>query len=198
MILTFGEFQLDFDRFELRRNGQLRKVEPKVFDLIAHFAKNPGRVFSRDELVASVWRGRVVSDETVSTCIKSARKALGDSGVTQRYIKTVRGRGFRFAADVEHDDVRADSGSETQAAGAARRGGSGPSLLVVPFRTLSDGPDAARLAEGVSSDLGTILTRIPLLRLSSQTARYSDRGRHPERASDPRGGWCRLCARRHA
>lgn len=93
MILTFGEFQLDSDRFELRRNGQLRKVEPKVFDLVAHFAKNPGRVFSRDDLVASVWHGRVVSDATVSTCIKNARKAVGDSGVAQRYIKTVRGRG---------------------------------------------------------------------------------------------------------
>ena len=130
MILTFGEFQLDSDRFELRRNGQLCKVEPKVFDLMAHFAKNPGRVFSRDDLVASVWHGRVVSDATVSTCIKNARKAVGDSGVTQRYIKTVRGRGFRFAADVEHADVRADSGAETQTADAARRGGSGPSLLI--------------------------------------------------------------------
>jgi len=173
VILTFGEFQLDSDRFELRRNGQLRKVEPKVFDLMAHFARNPGRVFSREELIASVWRGRVVSDETVSTCIKNARKAVGDSGVTQRYIKTVRGRGFQFAADVEQDDGGADSGSETKTADAARRGGSGPSLLVVPFRPLSDGPAAARLADGVCSGLGTILTRIPLLRLSSQTARYS-------------------------
>lgn len=79
MILAFGEFQLDSDRFELRRNGQLRKVEPKVFDLVAHFARNPGRVFSRDDLVASVWQGRAVSDATVSTCIKNARKAVGDS-----------------------------------------------------------------------------------------------------------------------
>ncbi len=104
MILTFGEFELDIDRFELRRNGQPRKVEPKVFDLMTHFAKNPGKVFSRDDLIAAVWHGRVVSDATVSTCIKSARKALGDSGDAQRYITTVRGRGFRFAADVEYDN----------------------------------------------------------------------------------------------
>ncbi len=110
MILTFGEFQLDTDHFELRRNGQLLKVEPKVFDLMAHFASNPGQVFSRDELIAAVWHSRVVSDSTVSTCIKSARKALGDSGDTQRYIMTVRGRGFRFTADVESDAIRAESG----------------------------------------------------------------------------------------
>ncbi len=175
MILTFGEFELDIDRFELRSNGQPRKVEPKVFDLVTHFAKNPGQVFSRDDLIAAVWHGRVVSDATVSTCIKSARRALGDSGDTQRYITTVRGRGFRFAADVESDCVRAEPDSKKSPADAVRRGGYGPALLVVPFRTLSTDADTARLAEGVSSDLGTILTRIPLLRLSNQTARYVDR-----------------------
>jgi len=175
VTLTFGEFQLDLDHYELRRNGLLCKLEPKVFDLMAHFARSPGRVFSREELIASVWHGRVVSDETVSTCIKSARKALGDSGAEQRYIKTVRGRGFRFDADVGHDYVRADSDAQTQAVDAARRVGLGPSLLVVPFRALSGGADAARLADGLASDLGTTLTRIPLLRLSSETARYRNR-----------------------
>ena len=173
MILTFGEFELDIDRFELRRNGQPRKVEPKVFDLMVHFARNPGQVFSRDELIAAVWHGRVVSDATVSTCIKSARKALGDSGDAQRYIETVRGRGFRFTADVERDNARADSVTPT--AGAAQGLGAGPSLLVVPFRAISDDADTARLADGLSSGLGTILTRIPLLRLSNQAARYVDR-----------------------
>jgi DNA-binding winged helix-turn-helix (wHTH) protein/tetratricopeptide (TPR) repeat protein len=174
LILTFGEFKLDIDRFELRRHGRLCKLEPRVFDLVAHFARNPGRVFSRDDLVASVWHARAVSDATVSTCIKNARKALGDSGVRQRYIETVRSRGFRFTADVQHHDAPADSDSKTRTASAARRGGCGPSLLVLPFRTLSEGPEPARLADGVSSDLGTILTRIPLLRLSSQAARYRD------------------------
>ena len=70
VILTFGEFQLDTDRFELRRNGQVRNMEPKVFDLVAHFARNPGRVFTRDDLIASVWQDRVVSGAAVSTCIK--------------------------------------------------------------------------------------------------------------------------------
>ena len=175
MILSFAEYELDIDRFELRCNGQPRKVEPKVFDLMTHFAKNPGQVFSRDDLIASVWHGRVVSDATVATCIKSARKVLGDSGDNQRYILTVRGRGFRFAADVASDDDRADAGGKKPAAEAEHRGGCGPALLVVPFRTLSDDPESARLADGVSSGFGTILTRIPLLRLSNQGTRYVDR-----------------------
>jgi DNA-binding winged helix-turn-helix (wHTH) protein/tetratricopeptide (TPR) repeat protein len=172
VILTFGEFELDLDRFELRRDGQSRKVEPRVFDLMAHFARNPGQVFSRDDLIAAVWRGRVVSDATVSTCIKSARKALGDSGNEQRYIETVRGRGFRFAADVEHDNVGANSVTPT--VDAAQGVAPGPALLVVPFRALSDDADTARLAAGLSSGLGAILTRIPLLRLSNQAARFVD------------------------
>ena len=175
MSLTFGEFELDLDRFELRRNGRPRKVEPKVFDLVTHFARNPGRVFSRDDLIAAVWRGRTVSDSTVSTCIKSARKALGESGDAQRYITTVRGRGFRFAADVESDGVGAEPGAKSTPAGAARQRAPGPALLLVPFRTLSNDSDAVRLADGMSSGLGTILTRVPLLRLSNQTTRYVDR-----------------------
>jgi DNA-binding winged helix-turn-helix (wHTH) protein/tetratricopeptide (TPR) repeat protein len=175
VMLTFGEFQLDIDHFELRRNGQLCKVEPKVFDLVVHFASNPGQVFSRDELIAVVWHGRMVSDATVSTCIKSARKALGDSGDSQHYIKTVRGRGFRFSAAVVADTVRTDFASRTASVAAMQSGSFGPVLLVVPLRTLSDDPDSARLADAICSDLGTILTRIPLLRLSKQTVRAIDR-----------------------
>ncbi len=153
--------------------AQLRKVEPKVFDLMTHFARNPGKVFSRDDLIKAVWPGRVVSDATVSTCIKSARKALGDSGDSQRYITTVRGRGFRFTADVAHDN--SETNSSTHTLDRSQRTGVGPSLLVVPFRSLSDDADTALLADSLSRDVGTILTRIPLLRLSNQSARYTGR-----------------------
>src|SRR5690606_20981305 len=47
-----------------------------------------------------VWKGRFVSDATVSSCVKSVRKALGDSGQSQTYLRTIRGRGFQFAAPV--------------------------------------------------------------------------------------------------
>ena len=135
--------------------AQLRKVEPKVFDLMTHFARNPGKVFSRDDLIKAVWPGRVVSDATVSTCIKSARKALGDSGDSQRYITTVRGRGFRFTADVAHDS--SETNSSTHTLDRSQRTGVGPSLLVVPFRSLSDDADTALLADSLSRDVGTIL-----------------------------------------
>jgi len=58
-----------------------------VFNLLVHFTSNPDRVFTRDDLIESIWNSRIVSDATVSGCIKNARKALGDSGDTQRHIK---------------------------------------------------------------------------------------------------------------
>lgn len=170
MLLRFDDFVINTARYELRRNGVPCRLEPRVFDLIAHFAQHPGRVFSREQLVESVWDGRVVSDATVSTCIKSARRALGDSGARQRYIQTVRGRGFRFDARVVRDAPTADRAGSP--AGAGRN--DDPALLVLPFRPVSNRPETLQLAAGLTEGLPPILTRIPLLRLSASTRRYAD------------------------
>src|SRR5271165_2750180 len=100
MRYQFGDFELATERYELKRNGIALHVEPLVFDLILFLSRNPGRVVSREEIVDGVWQGRLVSEATIDGCIKSARRILGDSGVTPNYIRTVRGRGFEFAAPV--------------------------------------------------------------------------------------------------
>jgi tetratricopeptide (TPR) repeat protein len=71
-----GDFDIDAERYQLRRVGAVQPVEPLVFDLLLHFDRNPGRVLSRDDLVAAVWDGRAVSDATISSALKSARRAL--------------------------------------------------------------------------------------------------------------------------
>ncbi len=96
MPYRFEEFEIDPDRYELRRNGVAQSIEPLVFDLILFLARNAKRVVSRDEVVAAVWEGRAISETTISSAIKSARRALGDSGDSQSYIRTIRGRGFEF------------------------------------------------------------------------------------------------------
>jgi DNA-binding winged helix-turn-helix (wHTH) protein len=100
MRYLIGQFEVDSDRYELRRDGSVEAVEPLVFNLILFLARNPNRVISRDEVIEAVWSGRTVSDATVASAIKSARRALGDSGDSQNYIRTVRGRGFEFQAEV--------------------------------------------------------------------------------------------------
>ena len=101
MHYAFDNFVLDVKKHELRRDGEIVAVEPQVFALLIHLIEQRERVVSKEELIEAIWEGRFVSDSVVSSRIKSARKALGDDGKTQRYIKTTHGTGFRFIAPVE-------------------------------------------------------------------------------------------------
>jgi pimeloyl-ACP methyl ester carboxylesterase/DNA-binding winged helix-turn-helix (wHTH) protein len=95
-LIRFADCELDVAAHEVRRDGRPCPVEPQVFDLLVYLARNPGRLVSKDELIAEVWGGRIVSDAALSSRIKSARRAIGDDGEQQRFIRTVHGRGFRF------------------------------------------------------------------------------------------------------
>ena len=77
-------------------------VEPQVFDLLVYLVQNRDRVVSKDDLIASVWGGRIVSDSTLTSRINAARKAVGDSGEDQKLIRTIARKGLRFVGDVQH------------------------------------------------------------------------------------------------
>ena len=100
MLYRFDQFELDTKQFSLRSRGSDIHIEPLVFDLLCFFVENTGKVLSRDAIVERVWKGRFVSDAAVSSCVKAVRKALGDDGENQNFIRTVRGRGFQFTAPV--------------------------------------------------------------------------------------------------
>src|SRR5215813_6956788 len=91
---------LDTDRRELRRGADAIAIEPQVFDLLVYLVENRDRVVSRDDLIASVWGGRIVSESTLATRINAARKALGDSGIEQKLIRTIARKGVRFVGEV--------------------------------------------------------------------------------------------------
>jgi DNA-binding winged helix-turn-helix (wHTH) protein/pimeloyl-ACP methyl ester carboxylesterase len=91
---------LDAARRELRQGNRLVAVEPQVFDLLEFLIDHRDRVVSRDDLIAGVWDGRIVSESTLATRINAARKAVGDDGTAQRLIKTIARKGFRFVGDV--------------------------------------------------------------------------------------------------
>jgi DNA-binding winged helix-turn-helix (wHTH) protein len=96
----FDSFILDTSVRELSAEGAAVKIEPKVFDLLLHLIEKRDHVVSKDELVASIWDGRFISEAAVSSAVKSVRKALGDDGKNQRYVRTMHGHGFRFIAPV--------------------------------------------------------------------------------------------------
>lgn len=182
MRYRFDHFEVDTDRYELRRDGVAQPVEPMVFDLIHFLARNPGRILNRDEIIEEVWGGRVVSDATISSAVKSARRALGDSGESQSYIRTVRGRGFEFRAQVataEHAVVPTEPATE-----AARQGSTilnttndpKPVLIVLPFTNLSAESDAY-FADGLTEDIITNLARFRDLLVVGGASSFQFKGR---------------------
>ena len=99
----FEDYALDTERRELRRGDAPVAVEPKVFDLLAYLIENRERVVSRDDLIAHVWDGRIVSESALARCINAARSAIGDSGEAQRLIKTLPRKGLRFVGAVREE-----------------------------------------------------------------------------------------------
>src|SRR5450759_2209410 len=96
MVFRFGDCELDVDRRELRRGGIPVHVEPQVFDLLNYLIVHGERAVSKDEIVSEVWHGRIVSEATLSSRINAVRQAIGDTGKTQHYIRTLPRHGFRF------------------------------------------------------------------------------------------------------
>ena len=94
------DYALDVERRELRCGQTLVGVEPQVFDLLVYLLQNRDRVVGKDDLIATVWGGRIVSASTLTSRINAARRALGDSGDQQRFIRTIARKGIRFVGDV--------------------------------------------------------------------------------------------------
>jgi DNA-binding winged helix-turn-helix (wHTH) protein len=91
--MFFGDHVLDIDRRELRWGADLVALEPRVFDLLVYLVRNRDRVVSKDDLIGSVWGGRIVSESTLTSHIHAARKAVGDSGQAQSPIRTLSRKG---------------------------------------------------------------------------------------------------------
>jgi len=100
LIYAFDDCELDLDRFELRRGGRPRPIEPQVFDVLAVLIRERRRVVPKDELLDTIWGDRFVSESALTSRVKAARQAIGDDGHAQRVIRTVHGRGYQFIAPV--------------------------------------------------------------------------------------------------
>ena len=110
MQYCFVDHTLDTNRRELRHASDALAVEPQVFDLLVYLVENRDRVVSKDELIASVWGGRIVSDSTLSSRINAARRAIGDSGAALVFAALSALIWFKHSANI----VRLLNGSETK------------------------------------------------------------------------------------
>jgi TolB-like protein/DNA-binding winged helix-turn-helix (wHTH) protein len=110
--LRFGPFVLDTRRVELLRDGAVVPLRPKPFALLTVLARNPGTVLSKEALLAAVWPGTVVTEDSLTQAVRDVRMALGDAGA--HWVHTVARHGYRFDADVV--DVEALGASDERAA----------------------------------------------------------------------------------
>ncbi|HEX9071810.1 MAG TPA: alpha/beta fold hydrolase [Pseudolabrys sp.] len=115
MLFVFRDFALDSERRELRAGGTIVSIEPQVFDLLVYLIENRDRVVSKDDLIASVWRGRIVSDSTLDSRINAVRKAVGDSGERQELVRTIPRKGVRFVDSIEERKEQAEMPARSSA-----------------------------------------------------------------------------------
>ncbi len=170
MKLQFDPFELDIDCAELRTASEQVKLEPKAFRLLCLLVENNDRVISKEELIATVWGGRFISDAAVSTALKAVRKALGDDGYRQEYIRTVRGVGHRFIAPVRIRPTEVRVGTERCAMGDGR--GERPTVAVLPFGRTDLPETFASLGDAIPADIISSLARLRWLRVIARESTF--------------------------
>jgi adenylate cyclase len=177
----FEDYVLDTGRRELRRGDTPMAIEPKVFDLLAHLIENRERVVSKDELIAEIWDGRIVSESALFTRINMARTAIGDSGETQRLIKTLPRKGVRFVGAVREEPApprmaaAAVATFDKPAPGLALP--DRPSIAVLPFDNVSGDRNQDYFCDGVSEDIITELSRFSELFVIARNSSFQYKGK---------------------
>jgi TolB-like protein/cytochrome c-type biogenesis protein CcmH/NrfG len=186
MQFLFTDHTLDTDRRELRRGGELIDVEPQVLDLLIWLVVNRDRVVSKDDLIASVWKGRIVSDATLSSRIYAARKALGDTGQDQKLIRTIPRKGHRFIGAVStppKNEEPAAPATEPPLGILNERSRSAlplpdrPAIAVLPFVNMSGDPEQEYFSDGISEDLITALSKLRWFFVIARNSSFAFKGK---------------------
>src|SRR5712672_775652 len=196
MKFLFDNHALDTDRRELHRGSERIAVEPQVFDLLVYLVQNCDRVVSKDDLIASVWRGRIVSDSTLTSRINAARKAVGDSGEDQKLIRTVVRKGLRFVGTVH---ARSNGAEPAHAAGPLddvreqSRAGlplpDRPAIAVLPFINRGGDAEQEYFSDGISEDIITALSKLRWFFVIARNSSFIYKGKavHLQQVADELG-----------
>jgi adenylate cyclase len=179
----FENYALDTKLRELRRGAETIPVAPQVFDLIEYLIRNRDRIVTKDELIESVWDGRIVSDAALTTRLNVARNSLSDSGGEQRLIKTLPRKGFRFVGAIREDDGRGHPSTGDMTYEGLRHALTGkPSIAVLPFTNMSTEPSQGFLGDGIAEDVLTALSKLRWLLVIARNSTFT----YKEKAVDVR------------
>ena len=196
MKFLFDNHALDTDRRELHRGSERIAVEPQVFDLLVYLVQNCDRVVSKDDLIASVWHGRIVSDSTLTSRINAVRKAVGDSGEDQKLIRTVVRKGLRFVGTVH---AKSNGAEPAHAAGPLdevrepSRAGlplpDRPAIAVLPFINMGGDAEQEYFSDGISEDIITALSKLRWFFVIARNSSFIYKGKtvHLKQVADELG-----------
>jgi TolB-like protein len=186
---VFSDHRLDADRRELRRGAEPIALEPQVFDLLVYLIENRDRVVSKDDLIATVWGGRAVSDSTLTSRINAARKAVGDSGDAQKLIRTIARKGFRFVGDVHTPPGESVQAPSREPARPALPLPDRPAIAVLPFTNMTDDPAQEYFSDGISEDIITALSKLRWFFVIARNSSFVYKGKavHLKQVADELG-----------
>lgn len=156
MKFLISDAQIDFDRMIAEQGGDLRRLTRQTAGILRTLVDARDQIVSKDDLIAHVWEGRIITDATLSTAIKEARHAVGDTGAAQRIIETVHGVGFRLRTAARRAEQTQSSEQDA------------PCLLVLPFRNTGADPDARFIQDGLTDEIITSLSRFRDLKVLSR------------------------------
>lgn len=162
-VVQFGTFRFDCESWQLWSDTQELHLTRKAAALLGALIARPSQPVAKQELFDTVWKGTVVSDDALTSCIQELRRVLQDDSRKPRYIETRHRSGYRFIAPLAE--------LATGPAGAPRIS----TIAVLPFTDMSPGRDQDYLCEGLAEEVINALTRLAGLRVVSRTASFQFR-----------------------
>ncbi len=181
MQFVFDNQTLDIERRELLRGGHPIAVQPQVFDLLVHLVQNRDRVVSKDDLIALVWGGRIVSDSTLTSRINAVRTAVGDSGKSQKLIRTIPRKGVRFVGEVaeQSSGIRPVDAAQTASDQPPRPlpVPDRPAIAVLAFENMSGDREQEYFSDGISEDVITALSKVRWFFVIARNSTFVYKGR---------------------
>nr|MDT0663170.1 alpha/beta fold hydrolase [Micromonospora sp. DSM 115978] len=197
-VYHFGSFDLNILCRQLSFEGRPIHVEPRALDLLCHLVENRDRVVPKAELLDAVWHGRFVTEAALTTALRTARLAIDDDGVQQRFIRTQQRRGYQFVAPTAVGPATAPVGSSADSDSATVPAPASPTRLpgvdrdIIRFCRAVDGTRIAYALTGEGPPLvraANWLTRLDVdrtvpmwahwfagLTRNHQLVRYDERG----------------------